>query len=128
MSFAAAFSERYTNQTRNLCPCTNSDITWPHQTPPFMGRDYFCDTNSRNAVFSNGWSAENNWLDERWDGDGCGPTSSCCTFNNPPYFCKKQPAMMISRWGSWNLLRYYLYKLISDKEITVECFWKTLTK
>ena len=26
-----------------------------------------------------------------WDGDGCGPTSTCCEFNNPPYFCKQLP-------------------------------------
>jgi len=23
-----------------------------------------------------------------WDGEGCGLTSSCCEFNQPPYFCK----------------------------------------
>ena len=26
-----------------------------------------------------------------WDGQGCGPTSTCCTFNNPPWFCKQLP-------------------------------------
>ena len=24
--------------------------------------------------------------DPLWDGQGCGPTSSCCTFNSPPWF------------------------------------------
>jgi hypothetical protein len=29
--------------------------------------------------------------DPLWDGQGCGPTSTCCTFNNPPWFCKQLP-------------------------------------
>ena len=29
--------------------------------------------------------------DPPWDGQGCGPTSTCCTFNNPPWFCKQLP-------------------------------------
>ena len=24
--------------------------------------------------------------DPLWDGDGCHSSSTCCTFNNPPYF------------------------------------------
>ncbi len=26
-----------------------------------------------------------------WDGAGCGGTSTCCQFNNPPWFCKQLP-------------------------------------
>jgi hypothetical protein len=29
--------------------------------------------------------------DPLWDGQGCGPNSTCCTFNNPPWFCKQLP-------------------------------------
>ena len=29
--------------------------------------------------------------DPLWDGSGCGSTSSCCGFNNPPWFCKQLP-------------------------------------
>ena len=29
--------------------------------------------------------------DPLWDGKGCGPTSTCCSFNNPPWFCKQLP-------------------------------------
>ena len=29
--------------------------------------------------------------DSLWDGQGCGPASTCCTFNNPPWFCKQLP-------------------------------------
>ena len=28
--------------------------------------------------------------DPLWDGQGCG-TSTCCTFSNPPWFCKQLP-------------------------------------
>ena len=26
-----------------------------------------------------------------WDGDGCTGSSTCCEFNNPPWFCKQLP-------------------------------------
>ena len=26
--------------------------------------------------------------DPLWDGKGCGPTNTCCSFNNPPWFIK----------------------------------------
>jgi len=29
--------------------------------------------------------------DPLWDGQGCGATSTCCQFNNPPWFCKQLP-------------------------------------
>ena len=29
--------------------------------------------------------------DPLWDGQGCGPSSACCEFNNPPWFCKQPP-------------------------------------
>ena len=29
--------------------------------------------------------------DPLWDGSGCSDTSSCCAFNNPPWFCKQLP-------------------------------------
>ena len=27
--------------------------------------------------------------DPLWDGMGCGPSSTCCSFNNPPWFLKQ---------------------------------------
>ena len=53
--------------------------------PPFIETDYFCDTGSREHYESNKFYDE----DPLWDGEGCGPTSSCCQFNNPPWFCKE---------------------------------------
>ena len=32
-----------------------------------------------------------NSADPLWDSDGCGPTSRCCTWNNPPWFCRELP-------------------------------------
>ncbi len=29
--------------------------------------------------------------DPLWDGTGCGPLNTCCTFNNPPWFYKELP-------------------------------------
>ena len=29
--------------------------------------------------------------DPLWDGAGCGPLNTCCSFNNPPWFYKELP-------------------------------------
>ena len=29
--------------------------------------------------------------DPQWDGQGCGPISTCCDLNNPPWFCTTLP-------------------------------------
>ena len=83
-TFAAARDE-----TTNDCPCTNiNNPPTNFYTPSFVGDDYFCETgvppgSSAQRIF---------YLDDPlWDGDGCGPTSTCCTFNNPPWFCKQLP-------------------------------------
>jgi hypothetical protein len=33
----------------------------------------------------------NYYDDPLWDGEGCGPISTCCRFNNPPWFSKSLP-------------------------------------
>ena len=68
-TFAAALDDT------SLCPCNNETI----QTPGFVGNDYFCDTgNIRDG-------------DPLWDGEGCSAGSTCCSFNNPPWFYKQLP-------------------------------------
>ena len=68
-TFAAAHDDT------SLCPCNNETI----QTPGFVGNDYFCDTgNIRDG-------------DPLWDGEGCSAGSTCCSFNNPPWFYKQLP-------------------------------------
>ena len=64
------------------CPCDSS-----YTAPSFVGEDFFCEsgnpiTGSVNFVFYED--------DPLWDGQGCG-TSTCCTHNNPPWFCKQLP-------------------------------------
>ena len=90
-SFAAAISEVTTDTYFDVyrrpqkCACTDTTKSWPYSTPSFVGDDYFCDTSNRGP----GWSYTTYYTDNpMWDGKGCGPTSSCCEFNNPPWFCK----------------------------------------
>ena len=54
-----------------------------------MGEDYFCDSGSESPTnyFINQLIAD----DPLWDGQGCGGNSTCCSFNNPPWFCKPLP-------------------------------------
>ena len=82
-TFASAMTEARSDE--RVCPCTNTNSPYTGSVPPFIGEDYFCDTavttsNTPSGIFFN---------DPLWDGLGCGPTSSCCTFNDPPWFCKK---------------------------------------
>ena len=81
-SFASAVGDYYA--TMSSCSCSSSN-NWPYSTS-FVGNDYFCDTGDHasnpNVPFPD---------DPLWDGAGCGPSSTCCTFNNPPWFCKTLP-------------------------------------
>ena len=86
-SFVGAIAERY-NRDRNQCPCTKNSDTFQGTVPSFVGTDYFCDTAIRGSSWTNGLFYPN---DPLWDGQGCGSTSTCCEFNNPPWFCKQFP-------------------------------------
>ena len=84
-TFAAALDEIRANYY--VCPCTKPDTPYTGVVPSFIGQDYFCDTGSRyHYQLAHFYSA-----DPLWDGSGCGSTSSCCGFNNPPWFCKQLP-------------------------------------
>ena len=69
------------------CPCTTTDLTYSSAVPTFIDNDYFCDTGSRQRFQYETFYHE----DPLWDGRGCGPNSTCCTFNSPPWFCKHLP-------------------------------------
>ena len=84
-TFAAAADETRSNVF--ACPCTKTDSPYTRTVPPFIGNDYFCDTGSRERFEYGRFYPE----DPLWDGEGCGPTSSCCQFNSPPWFCKELP-------------------------------------
>ena len=84
-TFAAALDE--TRSDELVCPCTKTDTYYSGRVPSFIGNDYFCDSGSRGGYKSGRFYSE----DPLWDGEGCGPTSSCCQFNSPPWFCKELP-------------------------------------
>ncbi len=87
-TFANAINEVSSN--RWVCPCTRPDLAYTGAVPPFIGQDYFCETASRQLL-----SLDNAFIffpdDPVWDGQGCEGTSTCCEFNNPPWFCKQLP-------------------------------------
>jgi hypothetical protein len=56
--------------------------------PAFVGNDYFCDTGAVRITFRQDILYTDNPL---WDGNGCGPLNTCCSFNNPPWFYKQLP-------------------------------------
>ena len=71
----------------NTCPCVNGS-TNGNDIPSFVGQNYFCETGiTRNPRTLTFWPNG----DPLWDGQGCGPTSSCCTFNSPPWFNVRLP-------------------------------------
>ena len=64
-----------------LCPCSQPSLNVP-APPSFIGDNYFCDTgNSGNCCPSEYFPD-----DPLFDGQGCGGPSTCCSFNNPPWF------------------------------------------
>ena len=85
-TFAAATDEVGTVPSLN-CPCTNTNQASQATPPPeFVGNDYFCDTGSeerRELIYYGD--------DPLWDGTGCGPLNTCCSFNTPPWFYKQLP-------------------------------------
>ena len=67
------------------CRCNNGNEAV--LVPPWVGEDYFCDSGNPNPSPSGVFYAD----DPLWDGTGCGPSTTCCEFNNPPWFCKRLP-------------------------------------
>ena len=67
------------------CPCRGPIFTGV--VPPYIGNDYFCDIGSHGPSHPGIFYHDN----PLWDGRGCGPTSPCCGFNSPPWFCKEFP-------------------------------------
>ncbi len=67
------------DKSTSFCPCGSNDVS----IPPFVGRDYFCDTGE----------ADMNTLSTSrlWDGRGCDGSYSCCGYNSPPWFYKQLP-------------------------------------
>ena len=73
--------------TPATCPCVTGSTTG-NQVPSFVGQNYFCESGI--TRFTGGGFHPDG--DPLWDGQGCGPTSSCCTFNSPPWFNVQLPS------------------------------------
>jgi hypothetical protein len=89
-TFAAGASEVHTTMNDFIkfsCPCDTAFAS-SRQVPTFVGNDYLCesgvhrDWNHNFTLFSD---------DVLWDGQNCISTSTCCQFNNPPWFTKNLP-------------------------------------
>ena len=79
----AALDEAGTNR-RSIYPCTHRGGS-AAQLPSFIGSRYFCDTGSRRHYQIGTFYGD----DPLWDETGCGGSSTCCSFNSPPWFMKQ---------------------------------------
>ena len=80
---AALYKDSPSFGSQLTCACTNTRYNWPYQVPAFIGSNYFCDTGNPGPDPGFGTYFTD---DPLWDGKGCGPFSTCCQFNNPPWF------------------------------------------
>ena len=86
-TFASALDEVSSIPGSN-CLCTNVSSASSAVPPPaYVGGDYFCDTGSEGHYVGDRFYGD----DPLWDGAGCGPLNTCCSFNNPPWFYKQLP-------------------------------------
>ena len=91
-TFAAALDEYgYYDNGAAICECSHSGRSGGHP-PEFVGQNYFCDTGITSRAYSTSDSGQLLSDSPLWDGSGCGPDSTCCTFNNPPWFYKQLPS------------------------------------
>ena len=89
-TFAAALYDEDPNYYPSYnCLCTNTRYNWPDQLPSFIQNNYFCDTGNPGPIWGSGSTYYSD--DPLWDGAGCGKNSTCCQFNNPPWFYSTLP-------------------------------------
>ena len=81
-TFAGGLDEQG-SYPRETCPCVTGS-TGGNYIPSFVGQNYFCESGLITWRSTAGVFYPDS--DPLWDGQGCGPTSSCCTFNSPPWF------------------------------------------
>ena len=85
-TFAAGLTEANIDSGHD-CPCDASRFD---HVPTFIGNDYFCESGLHSE-----WRYPDTIVfypdDVLWDGQNCTSTSTCCQFNNPPWFTKNLP-------------------------------------
>ena len=69
------------------CPCDQGSVS-AAVVPPFVGQNYFCESGVTSFNGSTILYTDN----PLWDGQGCGPTSTCCSFHSPPWFSVQLPS------------------------------------
>ena len=84
-TFAASLEEKEDSiYIGSKCPCSlskNKSDDFPITIPSFVQNHYFCEAGATEFEYRVYWD------DPLWDGQGCS-TSSCCSFNNPPWFSR----------------------------------------
>ena len=75
----------YDGHLMELCPCSQPSLSIP-PPPSFIGNNYFCDT-----AISDYNNPQYYPEDPLFDGQGCEGESTCCSFNNPPWFSTSLP-------------------------------------
>ena len=89
-TFAASlYDDNPSYSSASNCPCSNTRYNWPYQLPSFIQNNYFCDTGNTGPSHGRGNTYYSD--DPLWDGAGCGENSTCCQFNNPPWFYSSLP-------------------------------------
>ena len=87
-TFAAGYSDAATTtSSASQCPCSRSDPPYQFSLPDYIEDDYFCESGNLSPSTATRIYSEN----PLWDGTECAPTSNCCSFNNPPWFCTVLP-------------------------------------
>ena len=81
-TFAAGLTESDSATIPHRCPCDTSNND---RVPSFVGNYYFCESGVNSAWIGQYIFYPN---DPLWDGQNCVVTSTCCEFNNPPWFTK----------------------------------------
>ena len=84
-TFAAGLTEVSSSYPNEECPC---DTLHYDHVPTFVGSDYFCES-GLHSEWNDGFRLYPD--DVLWDGQGCTAHSTCCQFNNPPWFTKYLP-------------------------------------
>ena len=81
-TFAAGLSEVTTQWPNYCCPCDTENYS---RVPAFVRNDFFCESGLHSP-----WADHYIFFpdDVLWDGGNCTSSSTCCQFNNPPWFTK----------------------------------------
>ena len=90
-TFSAGRSEISRDFIRfSICPC---NTTSARAAPAFVGNDYFCESGLQSEWVDSQHFGVFFFDDVLWDGQNCSSTrlSTCCQFNNPPWFTKNLP-------------------------------------